>query len=653
MQEETQLDYQNLADLINLLAEESLIPDNTNCAAPSQGGDIDFSKDTWVASLLNVQIWIGLDSFIPMNANPYEALTEIYGHLCRDHIDGLLIGNEQLPNEKALELLEDRLEIALEFKEEFEIMTETIDLQAASTLWKERWDNLHDQDFSNTITAKVDTWKFSEFLGLLDDNELVINPTYQRDDVWSVGDARDLIKSILRGIPLPAIILYEQEIENNDGVSSVYQIVDGKQRLTSILRFLGKHPYVTEYVEKCDQLFPNPSNGILPSKLFHSNYKQFLSLYVTKNTHTKITDAEKSRFKKYAPFALQKFPKASKLGKFSGKYYHEIKQVKTPNGDSLEKIFTKSNPVYKLPVILFEKTNIRDIHDVFGIYNKKGKTLNADEVRNAIFHHLHLAKLLLVLSGDRLDKQTKLASYLGADLTASTGNTPSKLNQVNTYLSQLGFGTSRFRKTKVLSWVTAILFLPPKTSLRNGKNVYTTPATAKHIDSLFTCIDENSSHPLCKIPKLNDLADVLVESILLHKELQQHWSVDFRSKRKDGKWEELPVVASLLFCVLMVLAGEQDKMRTTIKVESNKHLTGPESTQNETQWGHISSCVVHLLSVMGYTSESAKLIELRKKIAEKFDVVHTYGKDEHAKKHHFLDALSQIATNYSAKSTNS
>lgn len=648
MQEETQLDYHNLKELINQLAAESLIPDNTNCSEPNEEMDIDFTKDTWVKSLLNVQIWLGLDSFIALNTNPYEALTDIYGQLCRDHIDGLVLGNEKVPNEKALQILEDRLELALEFKEEFETMTETISLDDASILWKDRWDNVHDQDFSNTITAKVDTWKFSEFLGLLEDDELVINPTYQRDDVWSVGDARDLIKSILRGIPLPAIILYEQELESNDTVKNVYQIVDGKQRLTSILRFLGKHPYVTEYVRKCDALFLNPANGITPSKLFVSNYKKFLSIYVTKNT--KMSDAEKSRFKKYAPFTLPKFPSSSKLGKFSGKYYHEIKQVKAPNGDTLEKIFTKSNPDYKLPVILFEKTNIRDIHDVFGIYNKKGKTLNADEVRNAIFHHLHIAKLMLVLSGDRLDKQTELASYLGASLTHPVGNSVAKLNQVDAYLSKLGFGTSRFRRTKVLSWVTAMLFLPPKTSLKNGKHVYTTPATAKHIDSLFTYIDENTSHPLCKIPTLNSWATILVESILLHQELESHWSIDFRSKRKDGKWEELPVVASLMFCILMVLGGEQQTVKNTLTVASNQHLLGPESTQNETQWGHISSCIVHLLSIMGYTEGSQELVQLRQKIAQKFNVIHTYGKGTNAKKHHSLDAIFQIAANYSAKS---
>ena len=48
-----------------------------------------------------------------------------------------------------------------------------------------------------------------------------------------------LIESILRGIPLPSIIILEQV--DADRVTS-YEVVDGKQRLTSILRFIGCHP---------------------------------------------------------------------------------------------------------------------------------------------------------------------------------------------------------------------------------------------------------------------------------------------------------------------------------------------------------------------------------------------------------------------------
>ena len=45
-----------------------------------------------------------------------------------------------------------------------------------------------------------------------------------------------LIESILRGIPLPSIILARGSGNQR------FQIVDGKQRLTAILRFMGAHP---------------------------------------------------------------------------------------------------------------------------------------------------------------------------------------------------------------------------------------------------------------------------------------------------------------------------------------------------------------------------------------------------------------------------
>ena len=53
-----------------------------------------------------------------------------------------------------------------------------------------------------------------------------------------------LINSVLMGIPLPSIILHEIK---NDRKSS-FQIIDGKQRLTTILRFIGTYPKGIEFM---------------------------------------------------------------------------------------------------------------------------------------------------------------------------------------------------------------------------------------------------------------------------------------------------------------------------------------------------------------------------------------------------------------------
>ena len=62
--------------------------------------------------------------------------------------------------------------------------------------------------------------------------ELVIDPDFQRNDVWSAKQSAELVESILMGIPIPTIYLFEMK----DGTK---QVVDGRQRISAILNFLN------------------------------------------------------------------------------------------------------------------------------------------------------------------------------------------------------------------------------------------------------------------------------------------------------------------------------------------------------------------------------------------------------------------------------
>lgn len=65
-----------------------------------------------------------------------------------------------------------------------------------------------------------------------DRGELVIDPEFQRNDVWTARQRSELIESVLMGIPLPVIYLFE----SRDGKK---QVVDGRQRITAIIDFLN------------------------------------------------------------------------------------------------------------------------------------------------------------------------------------------------------------------------------------------------------------------------------------------------------------------------------------------------------------------------------------------------------------------------------
>lgn len=64
------------------------------------------------------------------------------------------------------------------------------------------------------------------------------DPEYQRrGDVWTEDKQSFLIDSILKNYPMPPIFLH-QEIDSSTG-ATIYNVIDGKQRLNAILRFIA------------------------------------------------------------------------------------------------------------------------------------------------------------------------------------------------------------------------------------------------------------------------------------------------------------------------------------------------------------------------------------------------------------------------------
>ncbi|MGA9922414.1 MAG: DUF262 domain-containing protein, partial [Isosphaeraceae bacterium] len=71
-----------------------------------------------------------------------------------------------------------------------------------------------------------------ELLHLYQDGELDVHPEFQRFLRWDDQQKTDLIESILLGIPIPPIFVAQR----TDGV---WDVIDGLQRLGTILQFVG------------------------------------------------------------------------------------------------------------------------------------------------------------------------------------------------------------------------------------------------------------------------------------------------------------------------------------------------------------------------------------------------------------------------------
>jgi hypothetical protein len=71
-----------------------------------------------------------------------------------------------------------------------------------------------------------------EVINLYRDNELIINPEFQRLFRWDLTRKTRFIESLLLGIPVPPIFVFQDE-------NGVWELIDGLQRLSTIFEFAG------------------------------------------------------------------------------------------------------------------------------------------------------------------------------------------------------------------------------------------------------------------------------------------------------------------------------------------------------------------------------------------------------------------------------
>src|SRR4051812_34097938 len=89
---------------------------------------------------------------------------------------------------------------------------------------------------SSEIRFEVIDFSAGELIRLHQDKEINIQPAFQRMFRWTQAQQSRLIESMLLGLPVPQIVLFQRE----DGV---LELIDGLQRVSSIIRFItGKTP---------------------------------------------------------------------------------------------------------------------------------------------------------------------------------------------------------------------------------------------------------------------------------------------------------------------------------------------------------------------------------------------------------------------------
>ena len=80
------------------------------------------------------------------------------------------------------------------------------------------------------IITEQARYPLNTIVNLVSSEDYILNPEFQRRHRWDVSRKSKLIESFIMNVPIPPIFLYEVEY-------SIYEVMDGLQRLTAISQF--------------------------------------------------------------------------------------------------------------------------------------------------------------------------------------------------------------------------------------------------------------------------------------------------------------------------------------------------------------------------------------------------------------------------------
>lgn len=604
---------ESIANGLATLSEASDTPDGVRSVSSIfSSGDVDFDSTSWMSNLAEVQGWLNLSEDLPLTSGePFLQALVVEFNL--EPTDLLAPEGAHPPlNLRALERLSERVEAAGRLQRDFleELEAKGTSRATATQSWADAWAEIDASEEAVTpepVTAKAAVWPIFQ----LTKKPPNLTPSYQRGDVWSNSDRQSLMESILRGVPLPSIILLRT------GISTPHEVVDGKQRLTAILRFVGKHPIAKQKVaevtarhsgKKFNDKGRLDEHGVRNlADLFNDDYPAFRRAWKALEGYA-LNSTQENEY--YFPFKLRTTGVGGLIGSLleplRGKYYAQIKdrEINVAGQQLTVEALFEDVVEYTVPVIEYTQASQAQIHEVFSLYNKRGVHLNAEELRNAVYHEVELTRATLAAAGDA-DPNTDVAK-ISKSLAGIRD-----LGRLGDALKSYGFGDTRYKRTKILAWVISVLLHDTA-----GKDL---ASTSRNIDQLLIAIQKNKSHPLAQSSTLTKLFSLLLNAVELHSSHDELWSDQFKDGGKGAKWQELQLVGSLVG-ITMALAASPDDIEDRIEVSGDAIRTAseesadwkrPEKTQTKTQWDYIAKISKSLLELLeidpGQAAEAVRL----------------------------------------------
>ena len=150
------------------------------------------------------------------------------------------------------------------------------------------------------------TYSISDFVEWNDKDQLDLSPEFQRRSVWSEKAKSYLIDTIIRGKPIPKIIITQKLV----GRKNIRIVVDGQQRLNAILNFIDGNFKVSrahnrEYAGYVFDSLPDDIKNdfykyeIGVDLLYDVPYQDLLDIFARINTYTVKLNKQEALNAKY------------------------------------------------------------------------------------------------------------------------------------------------------------------------------------------------------------------------------------------------------------------------------------------------------------------------------------------------------------------
>lgn len=314
----------------------------------------------------------------------------------------------------------------------------------------------------NDLSIKAMT--ISQIYELFSNERLIVNRKYQRKLCWSIEEKRNFMDTIMKGLPVPLILLASTEPGN-------FEIIDGMQRLDAICTYIAQRYNLKDGYFNLDSMpdtIEQKHNGtirqctpILDSAICKSiaNYPIPVSIFPVSNDGDveEVFKRINSTGKHLSPQELRQVGVSTDFTTLVRRLSSEIRGDVSDDILLLKSMANISLSNYRLNYSI----NINDIFWVKnGIINKSEIRQSRDEEAIAFI----IANMILPFQDRKPNlSKTMLDNLYGYSRNPLSTETPIEITQINNAINRVGYENIKKQFTIVMSCIKEMLTASNKT----------------------------------------------------------------------------------------------------------------------------------------------------------------------------------------------